>query len=70
MRRVRQVDVVAQPGRQHRGRGPSGHDHDVITDKHETTIGKAGAATLTASWRTCGDLLRRTVCAGTILRDV
>jgi hypothetical protein len=70
MRRVRQGDVVAQPGRQHRDRGPGGHDHDVMTDNHETTIGKARPTTLTESWRTCGDLLRSTVCAGTILRDV
>ena len=67
MRRVRQDDVAAQPGQQYRGRGPGGHDHNVMTDKHETTIGKARPAALAESWRTCGDWLKSTVSAGTIL---
>jgi hypothetical protein len=49
MRRVRQDDVVAQPGQQHSGRGPGGHDHNVMTDKHETTLRKARPAALAES---------------------
>jgi hypothetical protein len=47
---VQQDDVVAQPAQQHRGRGPSAHDHNLMTDKHETTLHEAKLATLAESW--------------------
>jgi hypothetical protein len=49
MRRVRQDDVVTQPGQQHRGRGRGGHGHNVIMDQHETSFRKVRPTALAES---------------------